>query len=219
MASRRRRRLFGADAGFRQRSVPHQGIAESNNARRTRHRSSAADTARRWRRYVRCRCRRSVRWRRSPSRGRAAANCRVEVITPDDSAGHLPTLGVGPVLLLVDDSEAFLDTPVGDALAYLLRAAAAPLAAVVSGRSDDLAVTYRGVASEVRRSRSGLLLQPEPGDGDLLGIRLPRSRPVPVPGRGVLLLDQPQVRALADGADVLYVQVALPSPCAGSDDQ
>jgi len=161
-------------------------------------------------------------WVAAPSRSaltQAAASCGVEVITPDDSAGHVPTLGVRPVLLLVDDSESFLDTPVGDALADLLRAAAAPLAAVVSGRSDDLAITYRGVASEVRRSRSGLLLQPEPGDGDLLGIRLPRSRSVSVPGRGLLVLDQPQLRALADGADVLHVQVALPNPCAGSDDR
>jgi S-DNA-T family DNA segregation ATPase FtsK/SpoIIIE len=123
------------------------------------------------------------------------------------------------VLLLVDDSDAFLDTPVGVALADLLRAAPASLAAVVSGRSDDLAVTYRGVASEVRRSRSGLLLLPEPGDGDLLGIRLPRSRSVSVAGRGVLMLDQPQLRPLADGADVLHVQVALPNPCVGSDDR
>jgi len=161
-------------------------------------------------------------WAAAPSRSaltQAAASCGVEVITPDDSAGHVPTPGIRPVLLLVDDSEAFLDTPVGDALADLLRTAAAPLAAVVSGRSDDLAVTYRGVASEVRRSRSGLLLQPEPGDGDLLGIRLPRGRSVSVPGRGVLVLDQPKLRALADGADVLHVQVALPNPCAGSDDR
>ncbi len=160
-------------------------------------------------------------WAAAPRRSalaQAATSCGVEVITPDDSAAHVPTPGIRPVLLIVDDSEAFLDTPVGDALADLLRTATAPLAAVVSGRSDDLAVTYRGVASEVRRSRSGLLLQPEPGDGDLLGIRLPRSRSVSLPGRGLLVLDQPQLEPLADGANVLHMQVALPNPCAGSDD-
>jgi S-DNA-T family DNA segregation ATPase FtsK/SpoIIIE len=161
-------------------------------------------------------------WAAAPRRSalaQGAASCGVEVITPDDPATHVPTPGVRPVLLLVDDSDAFLDTPVGDALADLLRAAPASLAAVVSGRSDDLAVTYRGVASEVRRSRTGLLLQPGPGDGDLLSVRLPRSRSVSVAGRGVLMLDQPQLRPLADGADVLHVQVALPNPCVGSDDR
>jgi S-DNA-T family DNA segregation ATPase FtsK/SpoIIIE len=161
-------------------------------------------------------------WAAAPRRSalaQAAASYGIEFITPDDPATHVPTPGIRPVLLLVDDSEAFLDTPVGDALADVVRAATTPLAAVVSGRSDDLAVTYRGVASEVRRSRSGLLLQPGPGDGDLLGIRLPRTRSVSVPGRGILVLDQPQLRPLADGADVLHLQVALPSPCAGSDDR
>jgi DNA segregation ATPase FtsK/SpoIIIE, S-DNA-T family len=161
-------------------------------------------------------------WVAAPMRSalaKAAAQHGVEIITPDDPAKRMPRLGSRPVLLLVDDSEAFLDTPVGDALTDLVRAAPGDLAAVVAGRSDELAVTYRGVASEVRRSRCGLLLQPGPGDGDLLGVRLPRGRPVTVPGRGVLVLDQPQLRHLAEGSDLLHVQVALPSPCAGNDDQ
>lgn len=161
-------------------------------------------------------------WAAAPGRSAlagAAASRGVEVIAPDDPAGHVPVPGVRPVLLLVDDSEAFLDTPVGDALADLLRTTTAPLAAVVSGRSDELAVTYRGVASEVRRSRSGLLLQPGPGDGDLFGIRLPRGRSASVPGRGLLALDQPQLRPLADDAGTVHVQVALPNPCAGIDDR
>ena len=43
-----------------------------------------------------------------------------------------------------------------------VRAARAPVAAVVAGRAEDLATCYRGVAAEVRRSRCGLLLRPGP---------------------------------------------------------
>jgi S-DNA-T family DNA segregation ATPase FtsK/SpoIIIE len=81
---------------------------------------------------------------------------------------------------------------------------------VVAARSDELAITYRGVAHEARRSRSGLLLQPGPGDGELLGLRLPRTRSVHLPGRGVLALDQPQLQALADGTGTIPIQVAQP---------
>ncbi len=96
-------------------------------------------------------------------------------------------------LLLVDDCEQLLDTPLGDRLTELVRSAPARLAVVVAGRSDELAVTYRGVGAEVRRARSGLLLQPGSLDGELLGCTLPRRRPQPIPGRGVLIAD-PQWR-------------------------
>ena len=150
-----------------------------------------------------------------------ATELGVDVIWPDDRAVRVGPPDGQRVLLLVDDSEAFLDTPAGDALSELVETALpTQLAAVVAGRSDELAVTYRGVASEVRRSRTGLLLQPGPGDGELLGIRLQQRRgQAPIPGRGVLVLDQPQVYALAGGSNVLPVQVALPTPCGGSDDR
>ncbi|HEY3632073.1 MAG TPA: hypothetical protein VGL21_14280, partial [Jatrophihabitantaceae bacterium] len=98
----------------------------------------------------------------------------------------------------------------GDALADLVRSGDPGVAAVVAARSDELAITYRGVAHEARRTRSGLLLQPGPGDGELLGLRLPRTRSVPLPGRGVLALDQPQLRALVDGSGTIPIQVARP---------
>jgi S-DNA-T family DNA segregation ATPase FtsK/SpoIIIE len=113
-------------------------------------------------------------------------------------------------LLLVDDSEALLDTPIGDRLTDLVKRGQHGVAVVVAARSDDLAVTYRGLANEVRRSCAGLLLQPGPGDGDLLGVRLPRTRTVQLPGRGVLTLDQPQLRVLVDGSGTIPIQVALP---------
>jgi S-DNA-T family DNA segregation ATPase FtsK/SpoIIIE len=134
----------------------------------------------------------------------------VEVVMPDDPPAVVRSPGERPLLLLVDDSEAFLDTPVGDALTGLLRHEAHRFAVVVAARSDDLAVTYRGVANEVRCGQAGLLLQPGPGDGELLGLRLPRTRSVQLPGRGVLVLDQQHLPEYGNGLHALPIQVALP---------
>jgi S-DNA-T family DNA segregation ATPase FtsK/SpoIIIE len=140
-----------------------------------------------------------------------AATARgLNVVTPDDPPSIVDPPSQNPLLLLVDDSEAFLDSPVGEALSGLVRRAAHGVAAAVAAHADELAVTYRGIAHEVRRSRAGLLLQPGPGDGDLLGLRLGRARPARLPGRGVLAVDQPQLRQLSGGASVIPIQVALP---------
>lgn len=140
----------------------------------------------------------------------AAEQAGLPIITPDDPPSAVQAPDGRRMLLLADDSEAFLDTACGDALADLVRSGDPGLAAVVAARSDELAITYRGVAHEARRSRSGLLLQPGPGDGELLGLRLPRSRSVQLPGRGVLTVDQPHLRAMVDSAGAIPIQVALP---------
>lgn len=134
----------------------------------------------------------------------------IHVLTPEDPPIAVSPAGLQPLLVLVDDSEAFLDTQVGDALTELLRSGRPGIAAVVAARNDELAVTYRGVGNEARRSRAGLLLQPEPGDAELLGLRLPRTYSAQPPGRGVLAVEQPQLRAITGGAAVLRIQVALP---------
>jgi S-DNA-T family DNA segregation ATPase FtsK/SpoIIIE len=58
---------------------------------------------------------------------------------------------------------------------------------VAAGQAADLATHYQGPVAALRRARTGLLLQPGPGDADLLGVRLPRL-PVPArPGSGWLV--------------------------------
>ena len=63
-------------------------------------------------------------------------------------------------------------------------------ALVLAGTTTDLQAGFRGVVAEARKGRTGLLLSPEGAlDGDLLGVRLPRSLAVPGPrGRGVLVV-------------------------------
>lgn len=130
----------------------------------------------------------------------------IPVISPDDDETAPPSAST---LLLVDDSELFVDSPAGERLTEWLRSSRAPLAVVAAGRSEDLATTYRGVAAEVRRSRCGLLLRPGPVDGDLLGVRLPRTSAVGPPGRGVIVGDAGWGPAFVDG-EPLPVQVVKP---------
>lgn len=115
-------------------------------------------------------------------------------ISPDDSGlataesllEALLTIG-RPAVLVMDDSEQFLDSRPGDWLTELVRVSPPGLAVVVAGRGEDLAMAFRGIGAEVKRARTGLLLQPGPGDGDALGIHLPLRRPSWPAGRGLLV--------------------------------
>jgi S-DNA-T family DNA segregation ATPase FtsK/SpoIIIE len=123
------------------------------------------------------------------------------VLAPTDHDVDLPEHG----MLVVDDAEAFTDTRVGEALAEWVRADTGGRVAVVAGRSDALALSFRGLVAEVRRARCGVLLQPGPVDGDLLGISVPRARAAPLAGRGLLVPDP----AWGLGGDPIPLQVAV----------
>lgn len=96
-----------------------------------------------------------------------------------------------PSLLLVDDLElvgpdGWLAEAVDEHLATLRDTGSAVVAA---GALDELGGMYRGPVVSLKRSRSGVLLIPQaPNDGDLFGLRLPRSvTGGGPPGRGVLV--------------------------------
>ncbi|MGK5173348.1 FtsK/SpoIIIE domain-containing protein [Geodermatophilus sp. CPCC 205761] len=99
--------------------------------------------------------------------------------------GWVARLDARPGVVVVDDFGAVADSAV-------VTAAGAPdtadgLVFVVGGTAGELSSAYRSPVTTLRRSRSGLLLCPAPGDADLLGIRLPRT-PLPVrPGSGWLI--------------------------------
>jgi DNA segregation ATPase FtsK/SpoIIIE, S-DNA-T family len=145
---------------------------------------------------------------------REAATHRLAVVCPDDPPDRLRQPHRSRLLVVVDDSEAFLDSRIGDALVELARLAPPPdLAIVAAGRSDELALTYRGIGFEVRRAGAGVLLHPDASDGELLGVRLPRVRAAEIPGRGVLVADR-QLVGIAGGhdgyAEPVPIQIALP---------
>ena len=105
-------------------------------------------------------------------------------------------VAAGRVAVIVDDAELLSDAPAAEALARFARAARDHESAmVVGGTTADLAAGFRGFVPEVRKTRAGLLLCPgSPADGELLGVRLPRTALFPgPPGRGLLLLDGTQL--------------------------
>jgi S-DNA-T family DNA segregation ATPase FtsK/SpoIIIE len=138
----------------------------------------------------------------------AAERHGVRVLVPGDAADigeGLPHLE----LLLIDDMEDFADTDLGDAFARCARAGPPGLIMCAAGRSETLAVAFRGLGAELRRARCGVLLQPGAVDGELFGVRLPRARMPQIPGRGLLFPDP--AWAIADAP--LPIQLAV-SPCA-----
>lgn len=140
---------------------------------------------------------------RSPLAGSAAQNgialLRPEIRPDDRTTSAL----ISADLVVIDDAEQFNDSVNGPLLTELtIRSRAAVIA---TARSEDLMVSFRGPAVEVRRHRTGLLLQPGPADGELLGVRTGPHRLAAVPGRGLLVTDSTR-RTAPDG---LVLQVAV----------
>ena len=94
----------------------------------------------------------------------------------------------GPLLVLVDDCLSVADS--SSQLARLVAAPPAGVHIVAAAKPDQLRSAYGHWAVDIRSSRVGILLRPEPIDGDLLGISLPARLALPnVAGRGVLVAD------------------------------
>jgi S-DNA-T family DNA segregation ATPase FtsK/SpoIIIE len=113
------------------------------------------------------------------------------------------TVGSHPgAVVVVDDVEQWLGTPLEAALSMHLRAAGTTGGRLIAAcETAEALAAYTGLLAEIRAARTGLLLGPTgPGESEALGVRLP-SQPAGPPGRGLLV-----VRGRA-GA----VQVALPS--------
>ncbi|HTC69054.1 MAG TPA: FtsK/SpoIIIE domain-containing protein, partial [Acidothermaceae bacterium] len=107
--------------------------------------------------------------------------------------------------VMIDDAELVTDSPVAVVLDRFIRSARdAGHIVVVAGSVDELAIGFRGFLADARRARSGVLLNPRSSlDGEVLGVRLPRSTGgAAPPGRGLLVVR---------GA-ITHLQVALPAP-------
>nr|WP_275586240.1 FtsK/SpoIIIE domain-containing protein [Geodermatophilus normandii] len=125
------------------------------------------------------------------TRGGRAPGGDLPTMAADDVPGWrawCEELGGRPGAVLLDDAGPLADSPVGTALAAGDRGGVdGGVLVLAAGTAGELGAAFRGPVAELRRSRSGVLLCPGPGDADLLGIRLPRT-PVPVrPGSGWLV--------------------------------
>jgi S-DNA-T family DNA segregation ATPase FtsK/SpoIIIE len=115
--------------------------------------------------------------------------------------------GGGPCVVLVDDAELLRECDAADVLRSVMRSGdERPVGLVIAGGADDICTGFSGWQVEVKKSRQGTLLSPQgTTDGELIGVRLPRSvvgGPV-VPGRALLHL-----------GDTLLHTVQVPFPVA-----
>jgi len=124
---------------------------------------------------------------RSPL-ARWAGEHGVSVIRPNDWVDALDADLLN--LLVVDDAEQFTDTPSGERLQAWI--ATSDAAVVVTARMPELLSSFRGLGADLRRHRCGMLLQPSPPDGEVLGVRLPQLPPSSIAGRGVLVSPETQ---------------------------
>ncbi|MEO7982245.1 MAG: FtsK/SpoIIIE domain-containing protein, partial [Sporichthyaceae bacterium] len=131
-----------------------------------------------------------VAHRRSPLRSLAGTPRVLAVLGPEDAL-ELDRLLLDrrDLVVLADDAETLHDSPVERPLAGLLKADADSGAVLLmAGSTADMAGQFRGLTVEARRGRTGLLLGAVgPADGDLLGVRVPRSEGG-VAGRGTLVV-------------------------------
>ena len=106
------------------------------------------------------------------------------------------------LVVCVDDADQLLDTPAEAVLRAFRGTLDRTMGAIIcAANSVALASQFRGVAVEVSRHQTGLLLSPRTvADGDLLGIRVPRGTASHHPGRGFF----------ACHGEAVEVQVARP---------
>ncbi|MCY3861977.1 MAG: FtsK/SpoIIIE domain-containing protein [bacterium] len=123
-----------------------------------------------------------------------AARCLDDLLSAAVAA-HFPTL------VLIDDAET-VDDPDGD-LKALTSDGRPGLHIVAAGRADRLRTAFGHWTSEIRFSRTGVLLQPTPLDGDLFTVQLPTRPTLPsLPGRGYLIQNgQPSIIQIARYGD------------------
>ena len=123
--------------------------------------------------------------RRSPL---ASADLDRVAVGADEVPAMLASLRLerGPVFLLVDDAERMDDTD--QSLAGVVSSGQSGLCVIAAGRAADLRSLYSHWTKTLRKSRLGVLLQPDVDyDGDLLGATLPRKAPGAITtGRGYI---------------------------------
>ncbi|MFI1105249.1 FtsK/SpoIIIE domain-containing protein [Streptomyces melanogenes] len=120
--------------------------------------------------------------RRSPLRGLAGRPGVLAVfdgpdIDPDELDGALGRAPGGAVVVL-DDADLLLQTQAEPVLNRIARAGAeSGQGLVASGQLERIASAYSGWSADMRRNRQGVLLSPQNvSDGDLIGVKVPRSR-------------------------------------------
>jgi S-DNA-T family DNA segregation ATPase FtsK/SpoIIIE len=95
----------------------------------------------------------------------------------------------GCVVVVVDDAEGLRDVPANDFYLRVVKGQQPGAFLLLGGHTDGIGMGLMGWQVEAKKARQGLLLSPQGlGDGDVVGVRVPRGitgKPVQ-PGRGWL---------------------------------
>ena len=135
---------------------------------------------------------------------RIAFNAETVDVTHVGSAGRwrelLATEPGRPLVLLLDDGEVLRDCPAAEVFREVVRGDLPGRGLVLGGNADALCTGLSGWQVEARKARQGVLLSPQGStDGDLVGVRVPRSAlgGAVRPGRGLLHLGDGVLRTVA----------------------
>lgn len=135
-------------------------------------------------------------------------------IDADDRASLLSEIvtRTEPTVLLIDDAERVDDAD--KSLAQLAESEQDNIHIIVSARSDDLRSMYTHWTKLIRKSRCGVILQPNPDfDGDLLGVQIPRNTAMDMGvGRGYVCVSGVAVPAQTIRPDCLADEHCEQSP-------
>ncbi|CCG01937.1 FtsK/SpoIIIE domain-containing protein [Blastococcus saxobsidens] len=125
-----------------------------------------------------------------------------EASAPADRWRELLTAEPGrPLVLLLDDADVLRDVPASEVFREVVKGYAGPgRSLVLAGNADSICTGLSGWQVDAKKARQGVLLSPQGStDGDLIGVRVPRSavgRPVQ-PGRALLHLGNGSLLTLA----------------------
>ncbi|TFV52890.1 FtsK/SpoIIIE domain-containing protein [Blastococcus sp. TF02A_35] len=128
-----------------------------------------------------------------------------EASTPADRWKELlATDPAHPLVLFLDDGDVLRDCPTSEVFREVVKGYVPGRSLVLAGNADSICTGLSGWQVDAKKARQGVLLSPQgTTDGDLIGVRVPRSAiggPVQ-PGRGLLHL-----------GDSSLLTVAVPAP-------
>ena len=136
-----------------------------------------------------------------------------KAMTPQDINSLAAELEITeePVLLLIDDAERIEDAEEG--IANIIKAESPYIRIIAAGKPGDLRTMYSHWTKAVRKSRTGVLLQPHIDyDGDMFSLNLPRRSPVALTtGRGYVAVGGALALAQTVCPDDLEIQSKMAS--------
>ena len=136
-----------------------------------------------------------------------------KAVTPQEITALAAELEITeePVLLLIDDAERIDDA--GEGITNILKAESPWIRVIATGKPGELRTMYSHWTKMVRKSRTGVLLQPHVDyDGDMFSMNLPRRAPVALTsGRGYAVLGGIPVLMQAMSPDGLEIKPKMAS--------